>query len=466
MTTLAIDPARPRRSRAAELAAATPSSRDRFVDLVRAVSIVAVVLGHWLMAVPAWPPGRSTNALAEMPGLAVLTWVLQVMPLFFVVGGYANARSIDAVHRKGGSWADYLAARVRRLVRPTALFVIAWAGLATAGSLLGGPGELLQGVARSIAQPLWFLGVYLAVVALAPVMLRLHRRFGIAVPVALATGAVLVDVARLDPGSVHGIPVGLGLSFLGPLNFLFVWLFAHQLGFLYADGRMTAWSRPRLLALAGGGLAALVALTTSAVYPASMVGMPGEPFSNMNPPSACIVALTIWLTGLAMLARPALSRWLARPRAWAAVVAANSTIMTVYLWHLTAMIAAVAILFPLGFPTPDAGTGAWWALRPVWVAACAVLLLGFVRVLGPAERAGLTRTGAGRLGATGAVLALTSALALAVGLLGVAGAGLDVLGPERIATVAGLKIDQVSALGWCAAGMAAALAAGRVRRRA
>jgi hypothetical protein len=32
--------------------------------------------------------------------------------------------------------------------------------------------------------------------------------------------------------------------------------------------------------------------------------------------------------------------------------------------------------------------------------------------------------------------------------------------------VAGLKIDQVSALGWCAAGTAAALAAGRVRRRA
>jgi hypothetical protein len=344
--------------------------------------------------------------------------------------------------------------------------VIVWAGLATAGSLLGGPGELLQGVARSIAQPLWFLGVYLAVVALAPVMLRLHRRFGIAVPVALATGAVLVDAARLDPGSVHGIPVGLGLSFLGPLNFLFVWLFAHQLGFLYADGRMTAWSRPRLLAMAAGGLATLVALTTSAVYPASMVGMPGEPFSNMNPPSACIVALTIWLTGLAMLARPALTRWLARPRAWAAVVAANSTIMTVYLWHLTAMITAVAVLFPLGFPTPEAGTGAWWALRPVWVAACAVLLIGFVKVLGPAERAGLARTEPGRVGRIGAALALSSALALAVGLLGVAGAGLDLLGPERIATVAGLRIDQVSALGWCAAGMAAALAAGGVRRRA
>ena len=48
-------PTRGRRPLADQLAAATPPSRDRFVDLVRAVSIVAVVLGHWLMAVP---PGR------------------------------------------------------------------------------------------------------------------------------------------------------------------------------------------------------------------------------------------------------------------------------------------------------------------------------------------------------------------------------------------------------------------------
>ena len=33
-----------------DLAAATPASRNRVVDLLRAAAIVVVVLGHWLMA--------------------------------------------------------------------------------------------------------------------------------------------------------------------------------------------------------------------------------------------------------------------------------------------------------------------------------------------------------------------------------------------------------------------------------
>ncbi len=36
-----------RPSRLDELAAWTPVTRDRFMDLLRAVSILAVVLGHW-----------------------------------------------------------------------------------------------------------------------------------------------------------------------------------------------------------------------------------------------------------------------------------------------------------------------------------------------------------------------------------------------------------------------------------
>lgn len=44
---------------------------------------------------------------------------------------------------------------------------------------------------RTAVQPLWFLGVYLGLVALAPVMWRLHGRFGARVPtVALAAHAV------------------------------------------------------------------------------------------------------------------------------------------------------------------------------------------------------------------------------------------------------------------------------------
>jgi hypothetical protein len=320
-----------------------------------------------------------------------------------------------------------------------------------------------------IAQPLWFLGVYLLVITAAPLMLRAHRRFGVRVPVALGLAVVAVDALRLPPGELHGIPFGLGLAGLGMLNFPLVWLLVHQLGFFYADGSLVRLPRAALAAMAGAGLAGLVLLTSSEPYPTSMVGLPGEAMSNMNPPSACILALTFWLVGLAMLARPRLTAWLARPRPWTAVVAANASIMTMYLWHLTAMVAAILVLYPAGFPSPAPGSAAWWATRPLWLAACAGALVVLVRLLGRFERppAGrpvassptLATAGSTRLGTA---VAVAGCLALAVGLVGVAGAGLDLLGPSKVASVLGLAMDQRAAAACCLAG---ALALAAVRRR-
>ena len=39
-------------SRAREVAIQTPESRNRYVDFLRALSILAVISGHWLMAAP------------------------------------------------------------------------------------------------------------------------------------------------------------------------------------------------------------------------------------------------------------------------------------------------------------------------------------------------------------------------------------------------------------------------------
>ena len=41
-----------------ELAEKTPTSRDRYVDFLRAFSIVTVVVGHWFIAVISWRGGR------------------------------------------------------------------------------------------------------------------------------------------------------------------------------------------------------------------------------------------------------------------------------------------------------------------------------------------------------------------------------------------------------------------------
>jgi len=39
-------------SRAAELADRTPASRNRYVDFLRAMSMLIVTVGHWLAAAP------------------------------------------------------------------------------------------------------------------------------------------------------------------------------------------------------------------------------------------------------------------------------------------------------------------------------------------------------------------------------------------------------------------------------
>src|SRR5687767_6127415 len=89
--------------RVGDLVAATPASRDRYVDFLRAASILVVVAGHWTIAVIHWRDGviRSTSVIGKTPGVWLATWFLQVMPVFFFVGGYANLVAFESARRRG-----------------------------------------------------------------------------------------------------------------------------------------------------------------------------------------------------------------------------------------------------------------------------------------------------------------------------------------------------------------------------
>ena len=355
-----------------ELADGTPASRDRYVDFLRAFSILVVVLGHFFIAVAFHDRGRVfvENAVGRTSGLWLLTWVLQVMPLFFFVGGFANLVSWK------GDYGAFLRGRLRRLLKPFAVFVAVWV-VVQAGFHVAdvGRGDLLR-LSRLPFGPLWFLAVYLGVVALAPAMLALHRRAPWLTLLALANGIVVVDALRFV----------LAVRSIGWLNLALVWLFVHQLGFFYADGRLAGWSRSRLLALALVGLVGMAALTNAGPYPRSMVGVDHEAVSNMSPPTLCIAFLAIWQVGLAMLARPAVSHWLQARRPWSAVIAANGVIMTTFLWHLSALLAAILLLERVGVgPEPDTNA-AWWLTRPIWIGVPLLLTAGLVAAFRRFER--------------------------------------------------------------------------------
>ena len=392
------------------MAEATPPDRDRYVDFLRGFSIVVVVLGHWLIAVVTWSGDEvtGTNALEQIRGLWIATWVLQVMPLFFFVGGFANLRSWRASVHKGGGYAAFLHGRLIRMMRPTIVFLGIGLVVTVTLDALNVADNVVFPASTLITRPLWFLGVYMIVVALAPVMVSLHERFGYRATLALAATAVVVDVFRF----------GLDLTALGYINYPVVWLLAHQIGFLYADGvltrRVSAW-------LAAGGILSLAALINIGPYPGSMVGLSTDEFSNMDPPTTAIVALTVWQVGLAMLLRGRVSRWLAGVRAWAGVIFVNSVIMTMFLWHLTAMLLGIGILFPLGFPQPEAGTAQWWLLRPVWIILLLALLAVFVGLFGRFEQRGFMRGRTVVATGTGLAAVLCAALGAAMLVMGVLG---------------------------------------------
>lgn len=360
-------------SRIDELVAATPESRDRTVDFLRAFSILVVVLWHWVFAVTHWTAAGALtmpNPIASVRWLWLATWVLQIMPLFFFVGGFANYVAWNANQRKGGSVGGFLTTRLRRLVKPVAALIAAWAliDVALRSSVSGYAGVMHWGFVVFV--PLWFLGVYGVVVSLAPLTLQLHRR---------APGRTLVGMG-LAVATIDFLRFTLHSDLVGFANGLLVFVFVHQLGYFYGDGTLTRSSRRAQWAIALGGLGALVLLTNLGAYPRSMVAAQGEPISNMYPPTACIAALGVFQAGLALLLRRRLNRWLDRPRPWKAVVAANSVSMTVFTWHMTAYVMAVGVVELVGgrlLPHPSA---AWWVQRPLWLLLPGVFLAGLTAV--------------------------------------------------------------------------------------
>lgn len=418
------------------LAAHTPATRDRYVDLLRVASLTAVVLGHWLMAAVT-ADGKVGNLLAVVPALQVLTWGLQVMPVFFFVGGFAHALS----YRSRPAYAAFVRSRVRRLLRPTAVFAAVWGAAALAVQLLGGGDGLTGTVLRLVAQPLWFVGVYLAMVAFTPPLLRLHRRWGWGAFAALAGGAAAVDALRFA-GDV---------PYVGFLNFALVWLAVHQLGFLRADGRLRAPRVPR--ALAAAGLAGAVALVALGPYPLSMVGMPGEEVSNMAPPTLALLCHGVWLVGGVELLRGPGTRLAARARVWRAVVAANGVAMTAFLWHLTAMLGVYGAMLALGVPLPEPASGAWWAQLPVRVAVAAVATGLLVRVFRAAEHPGTAPASGsaapGPRSAAPAVLGVTLSL---LGVLGLSAVGFGGLLEGHSAVLVAVPVTAPQALALTLAG--------------
>ncbi len=330
--------------------------RDDFIDFVRAFSLIIVVIWHWSFTIILWKSDgpHATNPIGFTDGLWLITWLLQVMPLFFFVGGYAHEQSYLRKQARGASMWGFVGKRLTELAVPALALAGVWIVLGIVVANVFGGAWIKRSVLLVIS-PLWFIAVYLLLIALFPIWHWLHVRYGALVLIWLVGLAMLVDVLRF----AHH------MEQVAWLNMIFVWGFCHQLGFFYGDfvrsSRRVGWM------LTWGGLFALAGLVYSNAYPGSMVGVPGERFSNMAPPTVCIAALVLFQAGVALLLRDATLERLGRPR-WARVSeVVNRFSMPLFLFHTTGLAISLAIGYWIKGERryAEVATMWWWFARPL-----------------------------------------------------------------------------------------------------
>jgi hypothetical protein len=410
--------------------------RDRYPDALRAGALLVVVLGHWAATLPRLEDGRMVSTehlLTVWDGAGLLTWGLQVVPLFVFVSAAVSADGARARLDAGTRQLHWWAGRALALARPTVTYLAVLAVLAAIAMRTGG--RLLGPLDHSLTIHLWFLVMLLAVQALLPWSVRADRRFGLGAVGFLLAVAILADVLRGGVSSIGdlrqlGTLVTSTGGGIGWVNALAVWLLPQQLGIAWKRGRFGG-SRAGLGLLAFG--LAWLAVSVAVGYPTAMVGGDLAGNSNVLPPTIALIGVMWVQAGVVLTFEGPARRALAHRPVERAVGILGAMGMALYLWHKLAELPAAWLGERLGAPI-DQGVpgdpGFWWG-RLWWLLLCALMVAPVLAAVFAFETrrrrdvASTTSSLAAVAGGAALLLGLAVAIALgaqpgaAIGLVGV-----------------------------------------------
>jgi hypothetical protein len=358
------------------------------------------------------------------------------MPLFFIAGGAVN---IGSYERSGENYSNWLWQRTRRLMKPTIIFLLVMSVVFSIITQLVSQ-DVTDALVSGVTGPLWFLAVYIVITALTPLTSRWWQSSKINSAAVLLIGVACVDYLRLQV-----------LDALGVFNLVLAWVLVHQLGYWYRDGI----SRTKAKMMVAIGLSVNIAITQILNwYPTSLVGIPTEKFSNMAPPTIVLVMHSLVLCGLFVLLAPKLQVWVQRPRVAQATARAAMLAMTVYLWHMSVLVAWLTVIHGAGLDLPTRlennivvpdGISYWGWLLPSTV-AFASILYSIVRYLWPLEFMKIEWFDhEGSHPAENIPKAIAGCALISIGLLGIAGGGFSGF-PFAIQTSFGIPISTAGCL--------------------
>lgn len=364
-------------------AVAALHGRDPAVDAARVAALVVVVCAHVLLVTVVTDPGTGAVSNVMVPTRYSwfwwVSWIVQIMPLFFVVGGFASAvswsRFRERAVRDDGDTARCASAtaagalwvrmRLLRLAQPAALLWIVLAAGTVAALALQVPAGYLDAALSGIGMHLWFLGAYAICLAAAPLTHAAHRRrpyLTMGVLLGLSAGVEILRIAVDD--------AWWGLAGLAP-----IWMAIHQLGYFRADGTLGRLRPVHLAVIAACGYGAIWVLGSTGAWSTDML-------ANLNPPTVSLVLLGLSQACLLQVFSGPLASAMRSRTVQAIAWTVGSRPVTLYLWHLPVIVAVMAVWWLAGGPQPEPGGARWWLLRIPLTLLCWVCVLIVVRMLG------------------------------------------------------------------------------------
>lgn len=347
---------------------APPRGRDDFLDVIRALAMVAVVANHMTYTLmSSAPDGGYQLAMVQESGYPWVTWpfVWELQAFFLPAAALTFHPALRSPARR------FVGRRLWRLLVPAAALLVAMAvvELVARSAGAGTCATWATGLTCTVAMPLsplWFLVVLVPLSALSPLLARWWsgRTRWVMVAVVVAVAAVS-DLARFDTGVVN------------PLNEVTVWALVWFAGFAYADGSLLRVAERTWWALAASGTAAMVVLVAAGPYHPWLGATPRSMMTVLE----CVVGVAV-LMGL----RDRIVAWRHRRVVDLAVRHVGERIMGVFLWHYLAFAVVISLVAAAGVELAAApGWDYLWQRLLVIPSALGLLAL-VLRLVAPLDR--------------------------------------------------------------------------------
>ena len=98
----------------------------------------------------------------QLRTLWIFTWLLQVMPLFFYIGGYVHLQAWKRAAARGDSIWQFVWRQTKALAIPSLALLVTWIVLGIVISSVFNVSWMGKAVVM-VVSPLWFIAAYLAV---------------------------------------------------------------------------------------------------------------------------------------------------------------------------------------------------------------------------------------------------------------------------------------------------------------